>query len=54
MKVRKFRIIVLFRDNDSERFNATEFYFKDNVFTIIENGVKSTLRADSIRNITIY
>lgn len=54
MKVRKFRIIVLFRDNDSERFNATEFYFKDNVFTIIENGVKRTLRADYIRDITIY
>ena len=54
MKVRKFRIIVLFRDNDSERFNATEFYFKDNVFTIIEDGVKRTLRADYIRDITIY
>ena len=54
MKVRKFRIIVLFRDNDSERFNATEFYYKDNVFTIIEDGVKHTLRADYIRDITIY
>lgn len=54
MKVRKFRIIVLFRDNDSERFNAREFYFKDNVFTIIEDGFKRTLRADYIKDITIY
>lgn len=54
MRVRKWRIIVLFRDNDSERFNASEFYFEDNILTIIDDGVKRVLIADYIKDITIY
>lgn len=54
MKVRKFRIIVVFIDNGCERYNASEFYFKDNVFTIFEDNVKWALRADCIKDITIY
>ena len=39
MRVRKWGIIVLFRDN---------------ILTIIDDGVKRVLRADYIKDITIY
>lgn len=54
MKVRKFRIIVVFTDNDCERFTTSEFYFKDNVLTIMDGYLKRTLKADYIKEITIF
>lgn len=54
MKLRKFRLLVVFKDNVCERFVTTEFYFKDNVLTIMDGYVKRTFIADYIKEITIF
>ena len=48
------RIMVEFKDSDSERFVTESFSLDSGILTIKQDTVKRTLRLDSIKTIYIF
>lgn len=53
-KSNKVRIMVEFKDSDSERFVTDSFSLDSGILTIKQDSVKRTLRLDCIKSIYIF